>query len=141
MRFLVDTNVVSELRGSSKPRDPGVTRWGAAVDAQDLCLSVVTVHEIERGIVLVERRDPRQGAVLRAWLEGPVLRTYAGRILDVDAAVARRAAALYATRTRPLGDAFLAATALVSGLTLVTRNVRDFEDTGVALLNPFEDGE
>ncbi|MDR0593325.1 MAG: type II toxin-antitoxin system VapC family toxin [Bifidobacteriaceae bacterium] len=138
MKYLFDTNVLSELRRPSKTRHPGVTRWGASVDSGDVFLSVVTIHEIERGIVLVERRDPASGWSLRSWLDQAVLAGYAGRIIDVDVEIARRAAALFGARTRPLADAFLAATALIRDLTLATRNVRDFEDTGVTLINPFD---
>ena len=138
MRYLFDTNALSELRRSAQARHPGVTRWGASIDSGDVFLSVITIHEIERGIVRVERRDPASATSLRTWLDTAVLMGYAGRIIDVDVEIARCAATLFGARTRPVADAFLAATALVRELTLATRNVRDFEDTGVILINPFD---
>lgn len=103
-----------------------------------LCLiSVVTVLELERGILLMERRNAEQGAVLRRWLEGDVLPAFEGRVLPIDAQVARRSAVLHVPDPRPERDALIAATALTHGLTVVTRNVGDFEPTGATLLNPW----
>ena len=136
--FVLDTNVVSELRkvrlGSA---NPNVARWADAVNTVDLYLSAITVHELELGIRLAERRDPRQGAVFRAWMTSQVLPAFAGRILPVDTAVALRSAGLHDPAPRPFRDALIAATALVHGMTVVTRNVTDFENTGVAWLNPW----
>lgn len=98
---------------------------------------MVTVLELERGILLLERRNAKQGAVLRRWLEGDVLPAFEGRVLPIDAQVARRSAALHVPDPRPERDALVAATALTHGLTVVTRNVGDFEPMGVALLNPW----
>jgi len=136
MMYLLDTNVVSELR---KPRaDRRVRRWAGGVPAASLYLSGMTVLELEVGVLRVERRDIRQGAVLRRWLESHVLPSFAGRILAVDTAVARRCARLHVPDPMPHGDALIAATALVHGLTVVSRNVADFEMSGVALLNPWD---
>ena len=136
--FVLDTNVVSELRkvrlGSA---NPNVARWADAVNTVDLYLSAITVHELDLGIRLAERRDPRQGAVFRAWMTSQVLPAFAGRILPVDTAVALRSAALHAPEPRPVRGALIAATALVHGMTVVTRNVADFENMGVACLNPW----
>jgi hypothetical protein len=97
----------------------------------------MTIHELEVGVLLAERRDPAQGAVLRAWLNGHVLPAFGDRILAIDAAVAQRSARLHVPDPRPLRDGLIAATALVHGMTVVTRNVGDFEPTGVATLNPW----
>lgn len=135
MTFLLDTNVVSELRRPSA--DANVVRWAESLTKRNAFLSVVTIREIEAGVILVERRDPSQGAWLRAWLEEQVLIEYADRLLPVDLPVARRAATLHVPDPRPERDALIAATALVHGLIVVTRNVRDFEPTGVDALNPW----
>ena len=138
MRFLLDTNVVSELRKIRlRKADPHVVAWADSVDAGDLYLSVISIQELEIGILLLERRDPAQGALLRSWLNGHVLPAFAGRILDVDSAVALRAARLHVPDPRPVRDGLIAATALVHGMTVVTRNLADFDPSGVATLNPW----
>ncbi len=136
--YLLDTNVVSELRKvRSGKADARVAAWADSMDAGDLYLSVISLQELEIGVQLVERRDPAQGALLRTWLEGHVLPAFAGRILVVDVAVARRSARLHVPDPRPVRDGLIAATALVHGLTVVTRNLGDFIPTGVALLDPW----
>lgn len=136
--FLLDTNVVSELRKIRLGRaDKNVAQWADSVDATQLFLSVITVQELEVGVLLAERRDPPQGAVLRAWLENHVLPAFEGRILPVDLKIAKRSAALHLPDPRPAMDSLIAATALVRGMTLVTRNVADFQSTGVAVFNPW----
>jgi predicted nucleic acid-binding protein len=107
------------------------------VPVVSLFMSVIGVQEIEIGVLLAERRDPPQGRMLRRWLEEHVLHAFADRLLPVDTSVARRSAALHVPNPRPVRDALMAATALVHGLTIVTRNVPDFRGTGVALLNPW----
>jgi toxin FitB len=139
MMYLLDTNVVSELRKAKAGRsDRRVAAWAADVPAASLFLSVVSVQEIEIGVLLVERRDSRQGAILRQWLEEHVLPAFSDRILPVDIVVVRRSAALHVPDPRPVRDALIAATALVHGLTVVTRNVTDFEPKGCRVLNPWE---
>jgi len=136
--YLLDTNLVSELRRARSGRaDPGVVVWARGVTAAEQYLSVITILELERGVQLRERRDPAQGAILRTWLEHQVLEGFWGRILSVDTAIARRCAGLQAPNPRPDRDALIAATALTRGLTVITRNVQDFEGTGVALHNPW----
>jgi predicted nucleic acid-binding protein len=103
-----------------------------------LFLSVITVHEVELSVGLVERRDPVQGALLRTWLDGHVLPTFAGRCLPVDAQIARASARLHVPDPIPFRDGLIAATALVHGMTVATRNVADFAATGVAIVNPWE---
>lgn len=136
--YLVDTNVVSELRKIRLGKaDANVANWADSVDAAELYLSAITIHELEIGVLLTERRDPAQGDVFRAWLNGHVFPAFSGRILAVDTAVAQRSARLHVPDPRPVRDALIAAIALVHGMTLVTRNVVDFEPTGVLLLNPW----
>jgi predicted nucleic acid-binding protein len=132
--FLLDTNVVSELRRPARA-DPHVRSWADNTPAELYALSVVTVQELERGTLLMERRDAVQGAILRRWLED-VLARLASRILPIEVAVARRCAQLHVPDPRPERDALIAATALVYGLTVVTRNVADFEPMAVSVLNP-----
>ncbi|MCA3243155.1 MAG: type II toxin-antitoxin system VapC family toxin [Rubrivivax sp.] len=136
--FVVDTNVVSELRkAKSGQADRGVVAWAASVPADALFVSAITILELETGVLLVQRRDLRQGALLRAWLDRQVLPAFAGRVLPVDTEVAQRCAALHVPDPRSERDALIAATALVNGMTVVTRNVTDFESTGAPLLNPW----
>ncbi|PPQ38847.1 type II toxin-antitoxin system VapC family toxin [Rhodopila globiformis] len=138
--FLLDTNVVSELRKARAGKaDQNVTTWVQTVPAGGLFLSTIVVQELEIGVLLAERRDPRQGSLLRAWLDEYVLPAFAGRILPVDTIVARRSAALHVPDPRPVRDGLIAATALVHGMTVVTRNIGDFAATGVPLLNPWDD--
>lgn len=136
--YLLDTNVVSELRKVRAGKaDRNVAEWADGVDATDLYVSVITVQELEIGVLLTERRDPAQGSLLRTWLDRHVLPAFAERILAVDTAVALRSAKLHIPDPRPVRDALIAATALVHGMTVVTRNTTDFETTGAATLNPW----
>lgn len=111
--------------------------WAAQAPAPQFYLSVISILEIERGILLVERRDRAQAAALRSWVEERVLPGFADRILPIDVAVAQRCAALHVPDPLPERDALIAAAALVHGMTVVTRNVADFEATGVPLINPW----
>jgi predicted nucleic acid-binding protein len=136
--YLLDTNVISELRkAKSGKADKNVVSWANSVSATRLFLSVITILEIETGVLLVERRDPSQGAMLRSWLNAHVLPAFSERILSLDTAVAQRCARLHAPYPRSDRDAIIAATALVHGMTVVTRNIDDFEPTGVEILNPW----
>lgn len=137
MSFLVDTNVVSELRKRDRA-DPGVLAW-MGTRGHDLFLSVLVIGELQRGVEQVRRRDPRSAGHLEAWLDD-LLIGYAGRILPVSLDVAEVWGRLGVPDPVPPIDGLLAATALVHDLTLVTRNVADVAVTGVALLNPFTDG-
>lgn len=139
MNYLLDTSVVSEIRKVRAGKaDPNVVRWTDSVPSGTLYISVITVEEIEIGTLIVERRDAVQGSVLRTWLEQHVLPTFASRTLSIDVAVARRAAGLHVPNVRPVRDALIAATALVHGMTVVTRNTIDFIEMGVPLLNPWD---
>lgn len=135
--FLLDTNVISELRRPERA-DRKVVAWASTVPAAGFFLSAITILEIELGALQVARKDAAQGAVLRAWIDDQILPRFESRILAVDTAVARRCAQLHVPDPRAERDALIAATALVHGLTVVTRNVADFESVGVALLNPWE---
>jgi len=136
--FLLHTNVVSELRKAGDGKaDANVIAWLSSVDAGTLYLSAMTLMEIELGVLRIERRDAAQGVRLRAWIIHHVLPEFLDRTLPVDAAVALRCASLHVPDPRSERDALIAATALVHGMTVVTRNVVDFESTGVPILDPW----
>ncbi|EAQ4377985.1 type II toxin-antitoxin system VapC family toxin [Salmonella enterica] len=136
--YVLDTNVVSELRKARTGKiDANVAAWAESIDASALFVSSITIMELELGILSVERRDAIQGSRLRSWLEQHVLPEFSGRTLPVDTAVALRCARLHVPDKRSERDAIIAATALVHGMTVVTRNVADFEPTGVAIINPW----
>ena len=136
--FLLDTNVVSELRkiGDGKA-DIRVVTWIAGRDAACFYLSVLTLMELEIGILRMERRDPKQGKRLRTWMDRHVLPEFRERTLPIDSAVALKCARLHVPDRRAERDALIAATAIVHGMTVVTGNVADFEATGVGLINPW----
>lgn len=139
MMYLLDTNVVSEFRKAAGGKaDRQVATWARSVPSESMFLSAVCLLELELGILLMERRDARQGVILRSWMEDHVLPAFAGRILVVDIPVALRGAALQVPNPRSYRDALIAATALVHGMTVVTRNVKDFAATGVSILNPWQ---
>jgi hypothetical protein len=137
MTFLLDTNVVSELRKGPRAH-PGVLSWFDERSPRELCLSVITVGEIRTGIDQLRRRDHRQASALDRWLSG-LVQFYEDRLLYVDGDVAEEWGRLRARRSAPVVDTVLAATARVHRLTLVTRNVRDFKTLDVPVLNPFAD--
>jgi predicted nucleic acid-binding protein len=136
--YLLDTNVLSELRKRRSGKiNPAVEAWASSVDQADMYLSVITIMEVELGIALLERRDSRQAGVLRLWLHERVMPAFTGRVLPVDTAIALRCARLHVPETKSERDAWIAATGLAHDLTVVTRNLADFEGTGVTLLNPW----
>ena len=137
--FVLDTNVVSELRKARAGKaNPDVTAWARGVPAELMFMSVISLHELEHGVLLAERRDPAQGGVLREWLDTSVVAAFADRMLPVDEHVARRAAALHVPDPAPFRDALIAATAQVHAMTVVTRNVGDFERfAGLEVTNPW----
>ncbi len=139
MMYILDTNVVSELRKARTGKiDTNVSTWAESMEASDLFISSITIMELELGILSVERRDAMQGSLLRSWFEQHVLPEFSGRTLPVDTAVALRCARLHVPdKQRGERDALIAATALVHGMTIVTRNVVDFEPTGVSIINPW----
>ena len=135
--FLLDTNVVSELRQPHRT-DPNVAKWADSVSPSALFLSSVSILELETGALLLARRDGGQGGLIRQWIEERVLTAFAERILAVDTTVARRCALLHVPDPKPYRDSLIAATALVHRLTVVTRNRADFEPMGVSVLDPWE---
>lgn len=139
MSYLLDTNVLSELRKPAGRAAPKVHTWAAEQLTSELSISVITVMEIEVGVARLERRDPSRGDVLRTWLERDVLAAFATRVVPVDLAVARRAAATHVPDPRPERDVLIAATALTHGLVVVTGNVSDFVSLGADLLDPWRE--
>lgn len=139
MMYLLDTNVVSELRKASTGKtNPNVVAWAKGVNASHLFVSVITIMELELGILAIERKDDIQGGMLRAWFEQQVLPEFVERTLPVDTSIALRCAKLHIPDKRGERDAMIAATALVHGMIVVTRNVSDFSGTGVSIVNPWE---
>ncbi|WP_068400101.1 type II toxin-antitoxin system VapC family toxin [Kribbia dieselivorans] len=138
MSYLLDTNVISELRKPAHRASSAVRAWVAARTPSDLHLSVMTILEVEVGIGRLGRRDTLQADRLRTWLEDDLMGSFHGRILAIDLPVARRAAQLHVPDPRPERDALIAATAMTHGLTVVTRNVKDFDAFGLAIINPWE---
>lgn len=137
--YLLDTNVVSEIRKmKSGKSDANVTAWIHSVNAATLYISVITVLELEQGILSKEREDATQGTILRNWFENQVLPAFSQATLNIDAAVARQCAQLHVPNKKGERDALIAATALVHNMTVVTRNTKDFKGTPVTLLNPWE---
>jgi toxin FitB len=134
LSFLLDTNVISELR--RRRPDPGVQKWLAGIDASELSLSVLVVGELRQGIERLRQRDARRAAQLEQWLER-LTEQFAERILPVTATIADEWGRLNARDRVPAVDGLIAATAAVHGLTVVTRNVQDFRRTGVRCLDPF----
>jgi len=133
--FLIDTNVLSELRKGARA-DVNVRRWFEGIDEDSILLSVLVTGEIRRGIEAIRKRDPRAAATLERWLDN-VMEAHSERVLPVDAATADEWGRLDARGSLPVVDGLLAATARVRDLTLVTRNVKDVVRTGVDVLDPF----
>jgi toxin FitB len=142
--YLLDTNVLSEMRKASRTKasssriDRRVEKWVTSVSPMDLHLSVISVLELERGCHLLRRRDPAQADVIHLWVRKGLLPGFEGRILGIDVEVVQCCAGLGILDPLDFRDSLIAATALVHGMTVVTRTVRHFESTGVALLNPWE---
>jgi hypothetical protein len=134
--YLLDTNVISALRRPDKA-EPLLIEWAASVPVSRFYLSAISILEIEHGVLLKMRKDKKQGALLRAWVDDEVLPRFEGRILPIDVDVALLCANLHVPDPQPERDALIAATALVHKLTVVTRNVNDFLPTGVQILNPW----
>ena len=137
--FVLDTNIVSELRKvRSGKANAGVAAWAEQVPTAELFISAITIHELEHGVLLMERSDPAQGGLLRAWLDQSVAAAFKTRVLPVDERVARRAAALHVPDPAPFRDALIGATALVHDMTVVTRDLKDFERfEGLEVRNPW----
>jgi toxin FitB len=137
--YLLDTNVVSELRKIHTGKaNKNVAAWADGADAAELFLPVTVIHELEIGVRLVERRDKAQGAQLRMWLDKQVMPAFEGRILPISVDIALRSAQLHVPNPRPLRDGLIAATALVHQMHVVTRNVSDFDPMKVPTVNPWQ---
>ena len=137
--FVLDTNVVSELRKAGSGRaNAGVTDWANSVPATLMFLSVISLHELEHGVLLAERSDPAKGVVLRTWLDTSVNPAFQDRLLPITAEIARQAAALHVPDPAPFRDALIAATALHHNMTVITRNTNDFDRfTNLTVTNPW----
>ena len=137
--FVLDTNVVSELRKAASGRaNNGVTDWAQSVPATLMFMSVISLHELEHGVLLAERADPTKGAILRSWLDTSVNPAFADRLLPVTADIARQSAALHVPDPAPFRDALIAATALHHDMTVITRNASDFNRfTNLTVTNPW----
>lgn len=136
--FLLDTNAVSESRKLATSNvDPVFKNWIDEIDPNLLYVSVISLMELEVGILRISRRDTRQGIVLREWFDMEIKPNYEGRVLDITPDIAYTCARLNVPDPRPYQDAWIAATALVHGMTVGTRNVRDFVPMNVSLLCPF----
>ena len=139
MIYLLDTNVISELRPMrAREPHPSVVHWFRSVPETVLHLSSITIFELELGALQAQRRDLPKGRALRTWIDDHVIPTFHERVLPIDLEVAQRCAALHLEATRSERDAFIAATALVHNMTVVTRNTADFAPTGVSTLNPWQ---
>ena len=133
--FLLDTNIVSELRKRDR-MDPGLQTWWAGHQNSQLWLSVLVLGELRRGVEVLRRRDENGARALDGWLDG-LVSEFSDRVLPIDEAVVDRWARLGVPDAVPVVDGLMAATAIAHELTLVTRNVADVERTGVDVLNPF----
>ena len=137
--FVLDTNIVSEPRKAASGRaNSGVTDWANIVPATLMFMSVISLHELEHGVLLAERSDPTKGAILRTWLDTSVNPAFQDRLLPITAETARLAAALHVPDPAPFRDALIAATALHHNMTVITRNTRDFTRfTDLTVTNPW----
>ncbi len=134
--FLLDTNIVSELRKGERANG-GVRQFAQQHSVDSFHLSVITIMELRMGVLALARKDAAQARTIGDWMDNQILRHFAGRILPVSLAIAERCAALHVPDRRQERDALIAATALEHGLTVITRNERDFVPTGVGVVNPW----
>ncbi|MEM7621388.1 MAG: type II toxin-antitoxin system VapC family toxin [Pseudomonadota bacterium] len=136
--YLLDTNVISELRKTeAQGVDKNLLAWAKSVSPDKLFLSVITILELEKGILLVERRDKQKGEILRKWMTRHVLPTFSDKIISVDLSVALKCATLHVPDPRPDRDAIIMATALVHNMIIVTRNIKDFRGLEIEVINPW----
>jgi predicted nucleic acid-binding protein len=135
--FLLDTHVISELRHGKPMQNPQVVAWANGHGIDRFFLSSITILELEKGVQALEHKQPPQGQALRRWLDG-VTDAFDGRTIPISASMAKRCAALHFPDAISERDAMIAATALEHRFTVVTRNLKDFQNTGVQLINPWE---
>ncbi|MBC7603261.1 MAG: type II toxin-antitoxin system VapC family toxin [Ramlibacter sp.] len=135
--YVLDTNVISELRQNKPNQSAQVRNWAAAQPPARLYMSAITILELEQGVQALQRRTPPQGGALRTWLDG-VRKAFTGRILPFGEVAAVLCAAAHVERPRAERDAMIASTALEHGFTVVTRNTANFKGMGLQLLNPWE---
>lgn len=137
--FVLDTNVISELRKAATGKaNSGVTKWANGVPTTLMFMSAISLHELEHGVLLAERRDPARGKILRTWLDASVMPAFQDRFLPIKAEIARQAAALHVPDPAPFRDALIAATAIHHGMTVITRNTSDFNRfTDLNVTNPW----
>ena len=137
--YLLDTNVVSEFRKSADGRiNKSVKRWADEISPDLMFISAISVLELEIGVLQIERRDKKQGLILRKWLNKSVLPAFLDRVLPMDLAVAQRCASLHVPNPKSERDAMIAATAIEHRMTIVTRNVSDFSQSGVKIFDPWD---
>lgn len=137
--YILDTNVISEIRkAKSSKADLNVLNWAASIPVSQMFLSVISVMELEMGVLLIERKDKKQGAILREWLDNHVLKTFKDKIIPIDTSIAQCCAKLHVPDPRSDRDALIAASGLIQNMTVVTRNINDFKYTKVKLLNPWK---
>lgn len=136
MMYLLDTNVVSELR-KGRRADPNVAAWAGDISSNEMFISVISIMELRMGILSLARKDTQQADMLASWLDNSVVPAFAGRILPIDLSVANQCAILHVPDPRSDRDALIAATAITHGMTVATRNIKDFRATGVSLVNPW----
>ena len=136
--YLLDTNVISEIRKVNAGKaNVGVTQWTKKTSQSLMYVSVISLMEIEQGILRLERKDTVQACLLKDWFHNIVLPSFDNNVVNIDKNIALTCATLHVPDKQPANDSLIAATALVHDLTLVTRNTKDFEQTGVKLFNPF----
>jgi predicted nucleic acid-binding protein len=137
--YLLDTNVISEFRKAADGQiNKRVKRWADEISPELMFISAITVLELEMGVLKIERRDKKQGLILRKWLDKMVIPTFMERVLPLDLAVAQRCASLHVPNPKSERDAMIAATAIEYRMTIVTRNVGDFKRSGVKIFDPWD---
>jgi predicted nucleic acid-binding protein len=136
--YLLDTNVISELRKAGSNRaNANVIKWAKDKPTTSLFISAITVLEIEMGVLQIERKDPKQAAIYRTWLNSQVLKAFSDRVLPFDTSVALKCAQLHVPNPKSARDAMIASTSIIHGLTLVTRNEKDYKHMEIEVVNPW----
>jgi hypothetical protein len=136
--YLLDTNVISEIRKHKSKIDTNVSNWASKNNSIEMFTSVICVSELHTGILKLENKEPPQGTAIRTWFDDQFIPDFKDRILDIDLDVAKIAAELQASGPKSFSDCLIASTAIQHNLTLVTRNVKDFRNINVKIFNPWE---